>query len=59
MPAAGHTKIIGDQPTGNQPLYPKLSQKTFLLLYLFTTETPKFDAIPPMGSGILAFTFPQ
>ncbi len=44
MPAAGRTKIIADQPTGNQPLYPKLSQKTFLLLYLFTTNSVKLDS---------------
>jgi hypothetical protein len=37
MPATGHTKIIGDQSTGNQSLYLKLSQKQ-ILLNLLTTD---------------------
>ena len=38
MPAAGGTKIIGDQPAGNQSFYFILIQKQILFI-IFTTET--------------------
>jgi hypothetical protein len=34
VPAAGRTKIVGDQPPGNQPRYFKLSQKRILLIFI-------------------------